>query len=281
VHVAAVLTPSTAPEIAGALVAAYRQIMQRDPVQPEEWLYPLAQSALETGNWKSMYNNNVGFLEFGGDTFSLPNASGPFTSYANIGQSALAMMRWLFKRGVMAHAYAVDLPGYIDALQAGNYAGKDPGAYDRYRKAMPSLVKQYSSVVPTPYTEPPMPQTTTTTDNTNVKLAVAGGVIIVGAATLLAFAIASDKTPRRAYARENPARLCPGGSKVQTLLFPRDRFTPSRARAWARSHGYRYGKTDITQNYVRIRQLAPTGFRRMRTISLGHGVRAVVGWRRC
>jgi hypothetical protein len=67
------------------------------------------------------------------------------------------------------------------------------------------------------------------------------------------------------------------GSRVQTLLFSRDRYSSSSARAWARSHGYKSGKVDVTANNIRIRQESPGKFRRLRTITFGHGIKAVVG----
>jgi hypothetical protein len=159
-RVLAVRTPSDAATVAGAFIYAYERMLHRSPVHQEEWLYPLAQSAFETGHWKSMYNNNVGNLEFGGDTFSLGSAApGPFTSYATMADSAEAMLRWLAKKNALTHAFHADLPAYMDAVQAGNYAGKNAD-YATYRNAMASLVEQYRSTVPKPY-EPESPLATT------------------------------------------------------------------------------------------------------------------------
>jgi hypothetical protein len=64
---------------------------------------------------------------------------------------------------------------------------------------------------------------------------------------------------------------------VQSLLFDRDAgWTPSTAKAWAKSHGYKYGKVHSTDQYVRIRQFDPKGFKVKRTIPFGRGIRAVV-----
>src|SRR5574341_4162 len=77
---------------------------------------------------------------------------------------------------------------------------------------------------------------------------------------------------RRKTASRRPGA---GGGRVQTLLFPRTKFTPASASAWARSHGFKSGKIDVTDQYVRIRQLPPGG--RMRTIQFQNTpVRAVV-----
>lgn len=64
---------------------------------------------------------------------------------------------------------------------------------------------------------------------------------------------------------------------VQSLLFSRaDGWAPSKAKAWAQSHGYKYGKVDVTDQYVRIRQFDPKGLKVKRTIPFGRGIRAVV-----
>jgi hypothetical protein len=64
---------------------------------------------------------------------------------------------------------------------------------------------------------------------------------------------------------------------VQSLLFDRDAgWTESKAKAWAKSHGYKYGKVDTTDQYVRIRQFEPKGHKVKRTITFGRGIRAVV-----
>lgn len=63
---------------------------------------------------------------------------------------------------------------------------------------------------------------------------------------------------------------------VQSLLFDRDSWTESKAKAWAKSHGYQYGKVDVTDQYIRIRQFDPKGSKTKRTIPFGRGIRAVV-----
>ena len=64
---------------------------------------------------------------------------------------------------------------------------------------------------------------------------------------------------------------------VQSLLFDRNAgWTASKAKAWAKSHGYKHGKVHVTDQYVRIRQFDPKGLRVKRTITFGHGIRAVV-----
>jgi hypothetical protein len=79
----------------------------------------------------------------------------------------------------------------------------------------------------------------------------------------------------RQYAMSNPASRIPGRghSNVQALLFSRRAgWTPSKAKSWARSHGYRTGDMDVTDNYVHLTQSRARG--RVRTKSFGRGIRA-------
>lgn len=66
------------------------------------------------------------------------------------------------------------------------------------------------------------------------------------------------------------------GRSVQSLLFDRSSWTTAKAKAWAESQGYRYGKVDVTDQYIRVRQSDPHGSRVKRTIPFGKGIRAVV-----
>lgn len=87
------------------------------------------------------------------------------------------------------------------------------------------------------------------------------------------------KRLRRRYGR---LRACPAGSRVQTLLFPRDRFTVSEAKAWATRHDWKSGDVDVTSDFIHLRQENPARFRRIRTVRMGgRGVQARVGWERC
>ena len=110
--------------------------------------------------------------------------------------------------------------------------------------------------------------------------------ILAGSWVIAALITAPSAAPRqeampahaRADAQGNEAREARKSMNVQTLLFPRPKFSPSKAKTWAKSHGYHSGKVDITDRYVRLRQQDPSRFRTMRTISLGTGgVKAVVG----
>lgn len=77
--------------------------------------------------------------------------------------------------------------------------------------------------------------------------------------------------------RHNPKRW-KFATEIQTLLFPKDEWSAAFARRWALTHGFKASKTDITTNYIRIRQRPPSQFSAFRTIELGDsGVKAVIG----
>lgn len=75
------------------------------------------------------------------------------------------------------------------------------------------------------------------------------------------------------FARSKEARK---SMQIQSLLFSRDSWTVAKAKKWAKDNGYKYGKVDVTDEYIRIRQLDPKKFKVKRTITLGRGIRAVV-----
>jgi hypothetical protein len=72
---------------------------------------------------------------------------------------------------------------------------------------------------------------------------------------------------------------CTVGMEVQSVIFPRDLFSPTKAKSWLRAHGFRSFKMDETDNYFRFRQRPPENFKpgSFRIITLGNsGVRAIV-----
>jgi DNA topoisomerase IA len=68
------------------------------------------------------------------------------------------------------------------------------------------------------------------------------------------------------------------GTEVQSLIFDRERFSRSQARAWATAHGFAAPAADVQTTTLRLRQRDPRQFRKgtFRTISLSDGVQAVV-----
>jgi hypothetical protein len=83
------------------------------------------------------------------------------------------------------------------------------------------------------------------------------------------------KALRRRYGRAQ------GGSHVQSLIFPRDRFTLAQARSWAARHRWRSDDVDVKADFIHLRQEDPSHFSRIRTQFLGgSGVEARIGWRK-
>ena len=65
--------------------------------------------------------------------------------------------------------------------------------------------------------------------------------------------------------------------RTQSLSFDRSKgWTPEKAKAWAKSHGFKTNKVDVTDQHVRLRQLDPEGSSVKRTVPFGKGIRAVV-----
>jgi len=65
---------------------------------------------------------------------------------------------------------------------------------------------------------------------------------------------------------------------IQSLIFSKNKFSESDAKRWAKSHGFKAPKTDITENSIRIRQFSPSKIKSgaCRTIPLGSDVKAVL-----
>ena len=65
--------------------------------------------------------------------------------------------------------------------------------------------------------------------------------------------------------------------QTQSLLFDRaSGWTVEKAKAWAKKHGHKTNKVDVTDRYIRLRQIDPKGFTVKRTVPFGKGIRAVV-----
>ena len=65
---------------------------------------------------------------------------------------------------------------------------------------------------------------------------------------------------------------------VQSLIFSKTKFNRSSARTWAKDHGYKASKVEITKHSLKLRQLPPgrcvTGS--LRTEQLTKGVSAIM-----
>ena len=68
-------------------------------------------------------------------------------------------------------------------------------------------------------------------------------------------------------------------SIVQTIIFPKEFWTMSKAKAWLKKHKFKYGKVDEKVNTLRFRQVNPEfiGKETYRTIKFGDKIKAVIG----
>lgn len=67
-----------------------------------------------------------------------------------------------------------------------------------------------------------------------------------------------------------------GRSRVQSLLFPKDKFTISEAKKWARDHDFSVKKAVTEGNFRRLRILNPNECESIRTMNFGRGIRALL-----
>lgn len=129
-QVAATLTPSTKEHIAAAIIAAYRDLKGRDPLTKNSWLWPLALSANETADWKSMRNWNVGNVTAAHpDSVTwfynpfVTSTALKFLSFDGPRAGALSMLKTLDHNGGLIAAETGDQVGWQNALNA--YLGGD------------------------------------------------------------------------------------------------------------------------------------------------------------
>jgi hypothetical protein len=207
VQVESVLTPSSAPVVAGAMIAAYKAVTGRDPPARSSWLIPLAQSAVETAHWKAMWNFNPGnYTSTGSDGrdwfFIGHNALGEashlkFRSYGSLGEGCRDMMDWLAKHGALAAADAGAVPAYNAKLQAGWYVGSDPAVYPKYGKAIASISQQYAAVDPVPYVAPATRWTPRPFEGVATRGGRGGGGAAMGLAALFGLGVVVVARGRR------------------------------------------------------------------------------------
>lgn len=65
---------------------------------------------------------------------------------------------------------------------------------------------------------------------------------------------------------------------VQSVIFPKSKWTISESRAWLRSHKYMGLDVDIKPNFLRFRQVDPSKYKKYRTTKLPDGIELVVGY---
>ena len=113
-----------------------------------------AQSAFETAGWQWMANYNMGNITTGNpnadDWMYQPGNSLKFKAYSSLEAGAQDMVSFLTKRAILPYAYANDLTGYVNRLQATNYAGSDPNVYVTYKTGMANWIAKLGGVTPNP-----------------------------------------------------------------------------------------------------------------------------------
>lgn len=67
-------------------------------------------------------------------------------------------------------------------------------------------------------------------------------------------------------------------SKIQSILFDKDKHSKEQAKSWLKSHGYKDGEPDTTENNYRFRQEEPSKFKNFRTSEeKGDGIKFIYG----
>jgi hypothetical protein len=123
-EVAIARTEASAGDVAGAIVAVYRELRGADPPARSSWLWPLALSANETDSWRQLYNWNAGDVtawDRNRPWFSNPHvtdAAIKFASFESLRDGVRAMLRTLDRFGGLAAADAGDREAWQHALNA-------------------------------------------------------------------------------------------------------------------------------------------------------------------
>lgn len=160
------LTPLDAKTVALAFRGAYETVCGRTPSNACLALI-VAQSALETGRWKSIHNWNFGNEKASPDYFGLycqfrcnevingrvewfdpPHPQCNFRAFGSADAGAIDHLRFLSGRKRYAKAWEILQTGmplaFVEALKAAGYFTADAGPYAR---AVVSLWKEYCSLV--------------------------------------------------------------------------------------------------------------------------------------
>lgn len=65
-------------------------------------------------------------------------------------------------------------------------------------------------------------------------------------------------------------------TKIQSILFPRYKFTINSAKQWIKKNNYKNKKIDITNNYIRFRQITPKKNDKFRIKKLSNDVKLIL-----
>lgn len=83
----------------------------------------------------------------------------------------------------------------------------------------------------------------------------------------------AKKAPPKKKAAKKPAKKSGGaprgeGSRVQSLIFDKQYWTPQRAQAKAKEMGFAAPKADVKANTLRFRQNSPDQYQTFRTVTM-------------
>lgn len=171
------ITPLTAKEVALAFRSAFETVCGRTPSNACLALL-VAQSALETGRWKSIHRYNFGNVKAGSEYtgkycqfkcnevengkvvwYSPPHPQCNFRAFDSVEAGAVDHVRFLAQRKRYARAWEVAQTGmplaFVDELKSAGYFTADA---EPYRKAVASLWNEYMKLVETLKDPEPAPQ---------------------------------------------------------------------------------------------------------------------------
>lgn len=161
-----VVTPLTPRDVLWAFRVAFEQVVGLTPSRDSLALLT-AQSALETGRWKSIHCFNLGNVKasesyegyytmfrcnevIGGKVqwFDPPHPQTRFRAFMSLEAGALDHLRFLAERPRYSHAWQCIIAGvpedFVRALKAAGYFTANE---EQYRKAVVSLFREYSRML--------------------------------------------------------------------------------------------------------------------------------------
>lgn len=189
-----VRTPATAQQVYSALKNQWGSSVGGTP-NHQALVMMTAQSALETGSWKSCWNWNVGNLSGkGGDYVIIRAYTGvyrPYRAFPSLDAGVSAYLGLLTARYASAIQAALngDLTGFAAALKAHGYYEEDESAYlaamqPRYA-ALTNSLANFDGGSPEPVPVPEVPFVATASPVQAVVIALAGGIALGTAAHYL------------------------------------------------------------------------------------------------
>lgn len=87
------------------------------------------------------------------------------------------------------------------------------------------------------------------------------------------------KISKKKASKKITVRRCKKPTVVQSILFDRKVWTLAKARRWAKSHGFKDSKVDVTEASYRIRQISPSKIKVVGQKIFKKGIKAVIGCR--